>query len=131
MLEFLNGTRAVRTAALLIACAAMASFSLNTEVTGPGALVIAGGDQQSAPANTALPNPLEVIVVDQFGVPLNNITINWTIAAGGGSLSASSSVSDDNGHASVNYTTGPTPGRATVNAQVSGLMPLSFTITIT
>jgi hypothetical protein len=92
--------------------------------------VISTGNQQSGPPNTTLPLPLSLIVVNQFGEPLENITVTWSIDAGGGSISASSSVTDVAGKASVSYTTGPTAGNAIIRAHVHGLPPVSFTAVI-
>jgi hypothetical protein len=120
----------VRAAAFVALCIAVCGCSLSADVNAPGGLVIIGGDAQIVPANTVAPTPLEVIVVDQFGVPMEKVTVNWTIASGGGSLRTSSVVSDVDGKASVVYTAGPIAGKAVINAQVSGLEPLSFDITI-
>jgi hypothetical protein len=86
---------------------------------------------QTAPANTQLPVPFTILVVNQFGEKLRNVTVNWSITAGGGSLSETSNRTDESGLSSVTYTTGPTPGTATIQAKVSGIPPLSFTVTIT
>ena len=117
--------------ALVIAGAAASSCTLNTDVSSPSALVKSSGDQQSAPVNTMLPTPLAVIVISQFGERLKNITVNWTIVSGGGSLSSNATLTDDTGTASVNYTTGPVAGPAVVRAQVHGIPPITFDITIT
>ena len=117
--------------ALVIAGAAASSCTLNTDVSSPSALVKFSGDQQSAPVNTMLPTPLAVIVISQFGERLKNITVSWTIVSGGGSLSSNTTLTDDTGTASVNYTTGPIAGPAVVRAQVHGIPPLTFDVTIT
>jgi len=117
--------------ALLMAGAAASGCTLNTDVSQPSALVKYGGDQQSAPVNTMLPTPLAVIVTSQFGERLNNIAVNWTIASGGGSLSSSTTQTNDSGIASVDYTTGPVAGPVVIKAQVHGIPPLTFNVTIT
>jgi hypothetical protein len=121
---------AFRAAMLVVCTVAMNACSLTTDNEGPSTMTITGGDAQTAPPNTALPLPLAVVVVNQFGEPLKDITVTWAIYSGGGSLSASSSVSDENGAAAVNYTTGPTAGNAIVTASVHGLPPLGFDVTI-
>ena len=117
--------------ALLMAGAAASGCTLNTDVSQPSAVVKYGGDQQSAPVNTMLPTPLAVIVTSQFGERLNNIAVNWTIASGGGSLSSSTTQTNDSGIASVDYTTGPVAGPVVIKAQVHGIPPLTFNVTIT
>jgi hypothetical protein len=131
MLTPRKSAAAIRAVALVLFAVAIGGCSLNTDVgQGPSTMVITSGDEQTGPPNTALPVALSVVVVNQFGEPLEDVTINWSIDSGGGSLSASSSQSDVNGAASVTYTTGPTAGRAVVTARVGGLPPLSFTLTI-
>ena len=131
MKSWLNYSAAARGVVLAAACVSFAACSLNTDVSGPGALIRYSGDQQSAAVNTPLPSPLQLLVVNQFGERLKNITVSWSIVNGGGTLSATTSLSDDSGIASVNYTTGPNPGVAAINGKVSGLLPLTFTATIT
>ena len=121
----------LRAFGLLIAVGAIAGCSLNTEVTGVGQVSTYAGDNQSAPVNTLLPQPLQVMVVSQLGEPMENVEVNWSIAQGGGSLSSNVTLTDANGIASVNYTTGPTSGHAVIVAQVNGVEPLSFDETIT
>jgi|1185.fasta_scaffold1430033_1 hypothetical protein len=121
----------LRALALLIVVGAVAGCSLNTEVVGVGQVSTFAGDNQSQPVNTLLPQPLQVLVVSQLGQPMENVEVSWSIAAGGGSLSANVTLTDANGIASVSYTTGPTPGHAVIVAQVNGVEPLSFDETIT
>jgi len=89
------------------------------------------GNQQTAAAGTQLTDPLSVVVIDQYNFVMANITVTWAITAGGGSLSALTTVTDENGVASVTYTAGPTPGPASITATVSSLGTLTFTETIT
>ncbi len=130
-------TRALRNApsrrklAMLITLVAATGCTLNTDVSGPTAIINFSGDTQSAPTNTALPAPLVVLVVSQFAQPVQNVTVTWTIASGLGSLSAASTQTDSNGLASVTYTTGPTAGAAVIQARVKGVPSITFNITIT
>lgn len=108
--------------------------TLNTDVNvGPAGLVkVPDGDGQTAAINTALPIPLSVIVVNQFGERLRDVVVNWTIVSGGGTLSAASTVTDELGVASVNYTTGATVGEVLIQASVSnGILLVSFSVTVT
>jgi len=130
MLRSLNRSVAVRAITLAFASGFFSACTLTTETNDPAQMVKTNGDQQTAPVNTMLPLPFEVIVVNQFGEPLKNVTVNWTITAGGGSVSSTPTLTDETGKSSVTYTTGPTSGTATVNAQVHGLFPVIFTVTI-
>jgi hypothetical protein len=116
---------------LLIVAAAVSGCTLNTDVSIPGGLIKYSGDQQTGPANTELPTPLGVLVVNQFGERLKNIPVNWSIASGGGSLSSAMTLSDESGLASVTYTTGPTAGQANIKAGAHGVPALTFNILIT
>ena len=131
MLRQLNHSVVVRAIALIVAFAAFSGCSLNTDVSEPGALIRYSGDNQTAAVNTPLGSPIQLLVVNQLGERLKNITVTWSIVAGGGTLSAAVTQSDDSGIAEVNYTTGPTPGTAIISAKVTSLFPLSFTATIT
>jgi hypothetical protein len=108
--------------------------TLDTDVNvGPAGLIkVPDGDGQTAAINTPLPIPLSVIVVNQFGERLHDVVVTWTIASGGGTLSAASTVTDELGVASVNYTTGPTAGQAVIQASASnGILLVSFSVTVT
>ena len=104
--------------------------SLNVEVNDPVAIVKTT-DNQTAPTNTQLNEPLSVLVTNQFGQPLANVTVSWTILSGGGTLSAESNRTDEGGVSRVNYTTGATPGTATIQARTSGIPPVTFSVTVT
>jgi hypothetical protein len=131
MLRTLRHVVGLSTLTLFIGAAAISGCSLNTDVSAPGGLIKYSGDQQTGPANTALPAPLGLLVVNQFGERLKNVPVNWSIASGGGSLSSAMTLSDDSGLASVTYTTGPTAGQANIMAGVHGVPPVTFNILIT
>jgi hypothetical protein len=105
---------------------AVSACTLNTDVTGPGGLLRHGGDEQSTAVNTDLPLPLSVMVVTQFGEPIDGAVVNWSIVSGGGTLSADATTTDATGVTSVTYTAGPTTGDVTIRAQVHGVPPLTF-----
>jgi hypothetical protein len=120
-----------RNVALLVPLATAGGCTLDTDVSGPAAIILYSGDQQSAPTNTALAQPLAVLVVTQFGQPIQNVTVTWTIASGGGTLSETSTLTNASGIASVTYTTGATAGSAVIEARVQGVPPLTFSVTVT
>jgi adhesin/invasin len=104
---------------------------LTTDGPTPHILAITSGNAQTAAAGTALAQPLAVVVVDQYGSAMPNVTVTWAITAGAGHLSATSTTTDGNGTASVTYTAGPTAGTATITAAVAGIGTVTFTETIT
>lgn len=89
-----------------------------------------GSNQKIAP-NAAAAQPLIVTVRDQDGKPLENITVQWFIKSGSGTLSASESSTDGDGKASVNYTAGASTGSTIITAEVPSLgASVAFVMTI-
>jgi hypothetical protein len=140
MFRAIRNTRSLRKVALIVMLAGVSGCTLNTDVSGPAGMAKYSGDPQSAATNTTLPTPLAVIVFSQFGEPVENVTVTWTITSGGGTLSPTAggggaltmtTQTNDLGITSVNYTTGSTAGSAAIQARVSGLPALTFNITIT
>jgi PKD repeat protein len=105
--------------------------SIGLSENANGISAFAGGDQ-TAPAGTALSQPLVVQVTDAFGNPIAGVPISWA-AEGGGSVSEASNQTDANGLASVQRTLGPTAGIQTTVATSEGLAgsPVTFTHTAT
>jgi hypothetical protein len=81
----------------------------------PAALTIVWGNNQSASVDSTLATTLAVKVTDQYGNVVPNAVVQWS-DDGGGALSATTSVTDANGIAQVQYTLGPTPGAEDVVA---------------
>jgi type V secretory pathway adhesin AidA len=115
----------------LVIGAALSGCSLNTDVSGPSVIVKITGDQQIAPVNTVLPTALGVTITTQFGERITNATVTWTIVSGGGSLSSTTTMTDDTGSAYVTYTTGPTAGQAIIRANAANGLAITFNETIT
>jgi len=79
-----------------------------------------GGAGQSAIAGTTLPVPYTVQVTDEADAPVPGATIHWMAGTAAGTLSASTSVTDATGRASVLYTLGAGTGSQTVSASIDG-----------
>lgn len=109
--------------------AAFTAIAVSDDANG---IAYVSGDGQSAPVNSTLAEPLVVQVTDQFGNPISGVTISWT-ANDGGSVSASSTVTDGNGQTSVTRTLGGNAGQQTTTATADGLAgsPVTFTHTAT
>ncbi len=97
-----------------------AGFTVTAVASTANGLAGVSGDAQTGAVGTELPAPLVVEVTDAFGNPIAGVTITWT-AEGGGSVSAPSTVTDGEGHASVTRTLGPTAGPQTTLASAAGL----------
>lgn len=81
-----------------------------TGVAGaPATLEAVSGDGQSGTVATLLAAPFVVEVTDRFGNAVSGATVDWTVAAGGGSI-LSSSTSGIDGRATANARLGTTAG---------------------
>jgi len=123
--------RVNRKIAVVIVAVAFSGCSLNVDPASPAAIVIVSGQNQTAPTNTTLPVNLSVTVTTQFGQPLLNQTITWTVVSGGGTLDPATSVTTGSGLASTSFTTGTTAGTVKIQAKANGLPPVTFTVTVT
>ena len=80
------------------------------------------GNNQSANVATALDSALVVRVLDGAGKSVSGVSLKWTVV-GGGSLSATTSTTDNNGLSSVQWTLSPAVGPQVVtvtSAQIGG-----------
>jgi hypothetical protein len=115
--------------------AALGDVSGNASVTvipGPASsIAMASGDGQSGIAGAALANPLVVMVKDSSGNPVGGVSVAFSVIAGGGTLSATSSATGSDGRASAVLTLGTAAGTNTVIATSAGLSgsPVTFSAT--
>lgn len=131
MVRSLSHVAGVRVLALMIGFAVFGACHLiTTDPTRAWALIMVTGDLQGVPPNTPLKLPLVVLVVNQHGDEVKNISVQRVVVSGGGSLSADRSLSDDHGLASMGYSAGPTSGTVVVRAWVPWTAPVNFTVTI-
>jgi hypothetical protein len=97
----------------------------------PAFLSNTSGSNQTIGPNAAAAKPLTVTVRDQDGNPLENVTVQWSIKSGSGTLSAAESTTDGDGKASVNYTAGASTGSTVIIAEVPVLgASVAFVMTI-
>ena len=82
--------------------------------------IISGGDQEGLPG-AELENPFVVEVRDQFDNLLPGAEVTFSVGSGGGTLSATSVMTDSNGRAESTLTLGPNPGINTVTVSVAGI----------
>ncbi len=101
-------------------------FQATARPDRPATLTKTDGDGQQGTAGAKLPNALRVRVTDQYGNPVPGVTVTWTIASGGGSVSTQASTTNATGHAVVEWTLGPGAGQGSVTATVVGLPSQSF-----
>ena len=82
--------------------------------------IISGGDQQGQ-RGAALEKPFVVEVRDKFDNPLPDVQVMFSVASGGGTLSATTPITDSNGRVESTLTLGPNPGTNTVTVSVTGI----------
>jgi adhesin/invasin len=94
-------------------------------------LLLNGGNDQTAPPQTRLPAPISVKAVDGNGNGVGGVVVTWAVTAGGGSLSAPSTVTRADGTTDVTWVLGASPGAQTATATSAGLegSPVTFTAT--
>ena len=87
----------------------------------PKAFEIISGDDQEGVPEAPLANPFVVEVRDQYDEPLPDVEVTFSVASGGGVLSGTSVMSDNNGRAESTLTLGPDPGTNSVTVSVTGI----------
>ena len=120
------------------------TFTTTAVVQTAHSLTKVSGDNQESPASTQLDEPFVVSVLDQDGEAFAGATVTFSVAAGGGMLSATTdanpctiasstssatATTDANGQAATRLTLGSDLGTNTVEATVEGLEPVTFTAT--
>jgi len=94
-------------------------------------LSISGGNNQFGPAGTQLPQPLTVLVTDQFGNPFSGDNVTFSDGGAGGTFSNSNPVaSASSGMATQLYTMPTLASSVTITATAAGISnPVTFTET--
>ena len=120
--------------ALLLSAAACSDDhnDLLTVVVVPVAtsITVNSGNGQVGLVSQPLALPIVVHVSDQSGISLTNAVVDWTVLTGGGSVSAVTSRTDDNGNASVIWTMGPTVGAVSLRAEIVNGAAVTITATV-
>jgi hypothetical protein len=93
------------------------------------AITVASGNGQVGLVGQPLAQPIVVHVTDQNGASIANAAVNLTVLFGGGSVSASNSLTDANGNVSITWTMGPTPGPDSLRAAISNGASVTITAT--
>jgi hypothetical protein len=94
---------------------------------GPPASVVlvSGAVLGSSEVGSKLQQPLTIKVSDSLGRRISGVAVAWTTSSG--ALSVTSSVTDANGAATVEWTLGSIAGNQTATATVTSLKPVIFT----
>lgn len=103
------------------------TFGVSALAGPPANLAIESGNGQAALVNSAMQFPLRVQLTDQFANPVGSSSIGWSLAAGGGSLSAPSTLTNGSGVAAVSLTAGGASESLLVRAVSAGGDTVIFT----
>ena len=95
----------------------------------PTTLSKVGGDAQQGASGSPLAEPFVVALLDEGGAPLAGATVTFVVTAGEGTLSVTRATTDAQGRAATLLTLGEELGTYTVVATVTGLEPVTFTVT--
>jgi hypothetical protein len=126
----ISNARPVRLRTLALAAALLLDGCLSIDnETGLGLVIIVSGNEQTVQTGAAAAVPLVVRAFDTSTAPMAGVTVNWSVASGGGSVTPTSTITDGAGQASANYTAGTTTGEAQVRATAEGLT-VTFTVTV-
>ncbi len=93
----------------------------------PSALTVVSGDGQKDRPGVRLPGALIVEIRDQYGQPLGDVPVAFSVTEGNGALTMANATADSTGRASTTLTLGPDRGAIKVTAEVPGLDAVLFT----
>ena len=102
-------------------------FTNISHIQGATQIQASGGNTQNDTVLSTLA-PYSVLVEDEQNVPVQNVTVNWTVNSGGGQVAAGTSQTNVGGIAQITATLGSAAGAQVVQASVAGLAgsPVSF-----
>ncbi|HEV8453492.1 MAG TPA: Ig-like domain-containing protein, partial [Gemmatimonadales bacterium] len=109
-------------------------FTANALAAAAAQVVVQAGDGQIALHGTSVPISPAVLITDQYGNPVPNHPVTFSLGLGGGSITGAATTTNANGIASVgSWTLGPTvcPNSLTATAAGGGINgnPVSFSAT--
>ena len=97
----------------------------------PKQLRYASGNHQTGPINTPLPADYVVRVTDSYGNGIVGAVVDWTVAAGGGSITPTrDTTTSPNGDTRARHTLGPSDGPQSVTA-IANALPGAPQVTFT
>src|SRR5882672_1827114 len=109
---------------------AAVTFNGTGTAGAPAATTKTAGDTQAVTVNTAVPVRPTLKVTDQFGNPVESVTVTFSVASGGGSLTGPPRKTDGTGLAAVgSWTLGTVAGANTLSATAASLPAATFSAT--
>ncbi|MBA3391108.1 MAG: hypothetical protein H0T89_00605 [Deltaproteobacteria bacterium] len=117
---------------MVAACSYDEPSAIDGGISGsPGQISIVSGDQQRGAVGEPLAQPLVVLIADLDQRPIENLTVDFTVVDGAGTLSTTTLRTDVQGLAQAVLTLGTKVATNTVEVRASGLAsePVTFTAT--
>src|SRR6478752_2430424 len=105
--------------ALLVSSLACSDDDTTTLILVAATITVSSGNGQAGVFGQPLAQPIVVHVADRNGASIAGVLVNWTVLAGVGSVSASTSQTDANGNASITWTMGPSAFVDTLQATIA------------
>ena len=100
---------------------------INFDIQAHPALLKISGDNQNGAAFASLSQPFLVEAQDENGSALPRISVTFAVARGGGALSTTNAITDENGRAQSTLILGPNLGTNTVEVSATGIKsPATF-----
>lgn len=117
-------------ASLALAACTEKSTSSPTAVPTAANIIPVSGVGQLSRVGAVLPESLSVLVTSSDGLPMAGVSIAWSVARGGGAVSATTTMTDASGHSAVTYTAGSATGTAAIIAKAASIAPFEFDATL-
>jgi len=94
------------------------SASINFLAEPPDQVELSAGNSQTGNVGTALEEPIEVLVTDNFSNPVQGVTVEFTVSGGGGFIiQPNTTVTDTNGLARATWVLGSSAGANSAEAR--------------
>ena len=106
------------------AASATSTVTVNATATQDQLTLVSGGSQTIV-AGGALPAPVVIRVLDQFGTAVPGVPVSFTPSSGSGTVSQTSAFTDATGTASTSWTLGATPGAKALTVAAGSATPLT------
>ncbi len=105
-------------------------FVLRNQAAAPAVMIPVIGTNQARPLGELFPQPLTVAVYDSYGNAVENAPVSFEAPTSGATtrMTAPSTITNEDGHASVFATAGHIAGTYTVNARVTGAPTIPFVL---
>ena len=92
----------------------------------PTDIVVAQGNNQSARAGAALPNPIVIRIIGPGNVAMKGIAVAFQVVAGGGLISPQSGITNALGEVTARWTLGSVAGTNTLAVSSGALQPVAI-----